>query len=120
MSRRKVEIKVGALLIVALLLLFSGYTWYSGYRVGKTGYNVRVHFPDVTGLLPGDDVRVAGVKKGKVESISLEGKVVEVKLWLDSDVELYEDASFSILDVALISGTKYIAVIPGPEQTLSG
>jgi phospholipid/cholesterol/gamma-HCH transport system substrate-binding protein len=113
MSRRTVEIRVGALLIVSLLVLFIGYTWYSDYRVGRSGYKVRVHFADVTGLLPGDDVRVAGVKKGKVESITLERQAVEVTLWLDSDVELFQDASFSILDVALISGTKYIAVTPG-------
>jgi len=118
MSRRTVEIKVGALLIVSVLVLFIGYTWYSGYRLGKSGYNVRVDFPDVTGLMPGDDVRVAGVKKGRVESISLEGRVVKVTLWLDNDVELYEDASFSIMDVALISGTKYIAVLPGTTSVV--
>ena len=113
MPGRTVEIKVGALLIVSVLVLFVGYTWYSGYRVGRSGFNVRVHFADVTGLMPGDDVRVAGVKKGRVESISLEGRVVEVTLWLDKGVELYEDATFSIMDVALISGTKYIAATPG-------
>lgn len=113
MSGRGVEIKVGALLIIAVIVLFAGYTWYSGYRVGKAGYDVKVNFPDVTGLLPGDDVRVAGVKKGKVKAIALKGKVVEVTLWLDNEVELFEDATFSIMDVALISGTKYVAVVPG-------
>lgn len=113
MSRRTAEIRVGALLIVAVLVLFLGYTWYTGYRLGKAGYNLTVHFPDVTGLMPGDDVRVAGVRKGRVESIDLEGRIVEVVLWLDKDVDLFEDARFSIMDVALISGTKYIAVIPG-------
>ena len=116
MSRRTVEIKVGALVIVAVVVLFAGYTWYSGYRLGKSGYNVRLHFVDVTGLMPGDDVRVVGVKKGRVEAIELKGRDVEVVLWLDNDVQLYQDADFSILDVAMISGTKYVAVMPGTSS----
>jgi phospholipid/cholesterol/gamma-HCH transport system substrate-binding protein len=117
MSRRAIEIRVGALVIGAALILFIGYTWYSGYRIGKTGYDVMVRFPDVTGLQPGDEVRVAGVKKGKVKSISLREMDVEVQMWLDDDVKLHEDAVFAIMDVALISGTKYIAVAPGTSAT---
>jgi phospholipid/cholesterol/gamma-HCH transport system substrate-binding protein len=117
MSRRAVEMRVGALVIGAALILFIGYTWYSGYRIGKTGYDVTVRFPDVTGLQTGDEVRVAGVKKGKVKSISLKEKDVEVGMWLDDDVKLYEDAVFAIMDVALISGTKYVAVAPGTSAT---
>ena len=116
MSKRAVEIKVGALLIVAMVVLFLGYTWYSGYQFRHRGFYVRVLFSDVTGLEVGDDVRVAGVKKGKVRSIKLDGKDVEVALRLLKGVKLYEDAEFAIMDVALISGTKYIGVIPGTSS----
>ncbi len=117
MSRRAIEIRVGALVIAAVLILFIGYTWYSGYRIGVSGYDVTVRFPDVTGLQPGDDVRVAGVKKGKVKSIALKENDVEVVMWLEDDVKLHEDAVFAIMDVALISGTKYVAVAPGTSAT---
>lgn len=116
MSERGVEIKVGALLIVGMVVLFLGYTWYSGYKFRNSGYHVRVLFSDVTGLQVGDDVRVAGVKKGRVKSIKLEGKAVEVVMRLPREVKLYKDAGFAIMDVALISGTKYIAVMPGTSS----
>jgi len=113
MPKRAVEIRVGATVIVAALILFLGYTWYSGYRFRHSGYNVRVHFSDVTGLQGGDDVKVSGVRKGKVKSITLKERNVEVIMWLDEEVKLYQDAIFAIMDVALISGTKYVAVNPG-------
>ncbi|MFQ5906040.1 MAG: MlaD family protein [bacterium] len=116
MAKRAVEIRVGALLIAAALVLFLGYTWYSGYRFGRSGYHVRVHFPDVTGLQVGDDVRVSGVMKGKVKSIKLMAEEVEVVMWLDDEVRLHKDATFAIMDVALISGTKYVAVRPGTSS----
>lgn len=116
MPKRGVEIRVGALLIVAVVVLFLGYTWYSGYSFRRSGYHVRVLFADVTGLQVGDDVRVAGVKKGKVRSIRLEEKDVEVVMRLTEGVRLFEDADFAIMDVALISGTKYIAVMPGTSS----
>jgi phospholipid/cholesterol/gamma-HCH transport system substrate-binding protein len=117
MSKRAVEIKVGATVIIALVVLFLGYTWYSGFSFRHSGYELRVLFTDVTGLQPADDVRVAGVKKGRVKSIVLKDKEVEVTLWLDNSVKLWEDATFSIMDVALISGTKYIGVNPGSSPT---
>ena len=43
---------------------------------GKTKYAAT--FSDVTGLLPGNDIRIAGVKVGAVEGIELQGQLDSV------------------------------------------
>ncbi|MCS7285513.1 MAG: MlaD family protein, partial [Hydrogenobacter thermophilus] len=52
----------------------------------------RVYFDNVAGLSEGAEVRVAGIKSGKVKSVSLKDGKVEVVFELDKDILLYRDA----------------------------
>lgn len=117
MGRRGLEFKVGLFVILALLLLLLGSLWLGGYRTGRGGYSVKVLFTDVGGLRVGDPVHIAGVEKGKVRGLELKEQVVEVILWLDSDVKLSSDCRIFIRDIAMISGTKFVRVDPGTSGT---
>ncbi|MCK4352749.1 MCE family protein [candidate division WOR-3 bacterium] len=105
--------KAGIFVIVTILIVIVGWMWLSGFEFGKKGYEVTVHFPDATGLKINDPVRVWGVEKGKVKTLEFQKGYVSVKLLLDQDIELYTDAYAAILDVAMISGTKYVKLNPG-------
>lgn len=106
-------LKTGIFAVVAIVILFAGWAWLGEFEFKKKGYEVILHFPDVTGLKVNDPVRVGGVEKGQVKYIQYQPEYIEVKVIMEPDVKLYKDATSAILDVAMISGTKYIELKPG-------
>lgn len=81
---------------------------------GRTGYLAR--FSDVSGLLVGDDVRIAGVRVGSVRSIELvHRRVAQVGFTVDEGVELPASVTAAVLYQNLV-GQRYLALqqAPGP------
>ncbi|MGH3931743.1 MAG: MCE family protein [Pseudonocardiaceae bacterium] len=71
-------------------------------------------FTDITGLLVGDDVRIAGVRVGSVQSIELvDRRVAQVGFAVDEGVTLPASATASVLYRNLI-GQRYLALEQGP------
>lgn len=67
-------------------------------------------FTDVSGLLVGDDVRIAGVKVGSVDSIRIvERRLAEVGFTVDEDVRLPTSVTASVLYRNLI-GQRYLSL----------
>lgn len=78
---------------------------------GKTTY--KAVFGDVTGLLPGNEVRIAGVRVGQVESLELNDRqLAEVEFSLDGDRTIAESAILR-LRYRNIVGERYIALTEG-------
>jgi phospholipid/cholesterol/gamma-HCH transport system substrate-binding protein len=78
---------------------------------GKTTY--KAVFGDVTGLLPGNEVRIAGVRVGQVESLELNDRqLAEVEFSLDGDRKIAESAILR-LRYRNIVGERYIALTEG-------
>ena len=65
---------------------------------------------NVTGLLPGDDVRVAGVLVGRVDGVSAKNGVADVTFSVDSDVRLPQNVLFEVRYKNLI-GQRYISLV---------
>ncbi|MGH3991720.1 MAG: MCE family protein, partial [Pseudonocardiaceae bacterium] len=80
--------------------------------VGRSDYLAR--FTDVSGLLVGDDVRIAGVRVGSVESIELvDRRIAQVGFSVDEGVRLPVSVTASVLYKNLI-GQRYLALERGP------
>ncbi len=80
------------------------------------------YFKDVAGLSRGAEVRVAGVKAGKVKEVSIEKGKVKVLFEVKESVKLFKDATAYIGTLGLM-GDKYLGIVPGnPErgELLSG
>ena len=78
---------------------------------GKTSYNAT--FSDVTGLLPGNDVRIAGVKVGAVESIELQGRnLAKVEFSLE-DGRTIPQSTVVRLRYRNLVGERYLALTEG-------
>ncbi|HEX6309939.1 MAG TPA: MlaD family protein [Longimicrobiales bacterium] len=94
MSRRN-EVTVGAVVILAIILLVLGTIWMQGLRWGGEERIVQARFREVAQLLEGGNVKFRGVPIGRVESIDFEpgGAAVIVSMSVDSDVTLPEDAA---------------------------
>jgi len=107
------EAKVGILVLVGIILLF-----YLSFRVSRMemmrGEIYTALFPNVSGLVVGADVEVAGVLVGRVERIDLEGG--KAKVWMKiGKVKLHQDAE-AILRTHGVLGDKFIEVKPGSPQ----
>ncbi|MFF1262055.1 MCE family protein [Streptomyces sp. NPDC058321] len=77
-------------------------------------------FSEAGGLKPGDEVRIAGVKVGKVEDVDLDGGHVKVTFKIKGDPEFGTGTGASIR-VKTILGAKYLALHPkGPGQLRPG
>ncbi|HUR50635.1 MAG TPA: MCE family protein [Mycobacteriales bacterium] len=75
-----------------------------------TTYHAR--FSDVTGLLPGNEVRIAGVKVGTVKGISLKEDQADVVLKLEGAHRITEGNTLQLRYRNLV-GERYVAVIEG-------
>ncbi|MBP9583460.1 MAG: MCE family protein, partial [Ignavibacterium sp.] len=73
-------------------------------------------FTNVSGLEIGDQVTVNGMRKGYVKEMIVEPNNVVVKLSIDNDIKLKEDASFAISMLDLMGGKK-VEVFPGSSST---
>ncbi|RMH03196.1 MAG: MCE family protein [Aquificota bacterium] len=75
----------------------------------------RAYFDEVGGLSMGAEVRVAGIKSGKVKSLAIKDGKVEVVFEVNKDIELYRDAQARIGTLGLM-GDKYLEIVPGSPQ----
>jgi phospholipid/cholesterol/gamma-HCH transport system substrate-binding protein len=81
---------------------------------GAGGTTYRARFTDVTGLLPRDDIRIAGVKVGQVTGIELvDNSVAEVSFTLDEEVRLPTSVR-AVVRYRNLVGQRYIALREGP------
>jgi phospholipid/cholesterol/gamma-HCH transport system substrate-binding protein len=96
---------------------------YLAIRLGKVelfgnrGYTVYADFTSVAGLKLGDPVEIAGVRVGKVESLTLAEDRARAVLRFNPDVKLQEDVIASIRARGLI-GDKFILVSPGASDKI--
>jgi phospholipid/cholesterol/gamma-HCH transport system substrate-binding protein len=80
----------------------------------SAGITYRARFTDVTGLLAGDDVRIAGVRVGRVKQISVvDDTIAEVAFTVTPDVPLATSVRAKIRYRNLV-GQRYVALSEGP------
>lgn len=66
-------------------------------------------FTDVTGLRVGDDVRMAGIRVGRVDGVELDGTLARVRFRVQSDQRLYGDTAAAITYQNVI-GQRYLGL----------
>jgi phospholipid/cholesterol/gamma-HCH transport system substrate-binding protein len=127
MANNTNEVRVGITLTIAGIILVAGILWLGGFTFGEHRYSFTIVFDQVEGLVAGDEVTVAGVEGGEVESLRLApfGKVLVV-VAIDGYIKIPEDSQFSVASYGLI-GSRVISVKPGrsdvyiePGQIIQG
>ena len=118
MKQTRTEIFVGIFVLIGILCL-----GYLAIRLGKlellgnNGYVVYADFASVAGLKPGDPVEIAGVKVGRVETLTLAEDRARLGLRINPDVKLQEDVIASVRSRGLI-GDKFVLLAPGASEKL--
>jgi phospholipid/cholesterol/gamma-HCH transport system substrate-binding protein len=101
--------------ITAILTVVLGVTIANGRGGEVTEYSAR--FVDATGLLPGDDIRIAGVVVGTVNSIEVvDRRTAQVDFSVDSGQKLPATVNATIKYRNLI-GQRYVALDQGAGPT---
>ena len=83
---------------------------------GPDTYELSASFDDVSGLLLGDNVKVAGVPVGKVTDIEVVTGQARVTMQIDADRRVPADSAASIRWRNLI-GQRYVYLVPGEAPT---
>lgn len=113
-ERNKIVIAVVGLLVLAVGFFVTFRA--DALPVIGGGKVVKAYFAESGGLKKGNEVRVAGVKVGKVSGIKLEGDRVVVSFRVKG-VEL-GDQTTAAVDVKTLLGQKYLALDPAGTKPL--
>ena len=115
--KQRNPIRTGAisLTLIALLLLAAFYSDDLPIVGGGTSY--AADFSEAAGLVPGNEVRVAGVKVGKVTKVKLNGDRVRVTFKVKS--AWVGDRTTAMIRIKTLLGQKFLALDPQGTQPLS-
>lgn len=119
MKASKLEFLVGLFVLLGLAAV----TWLtvkigSGSWLSGPTYMIEARFSNAGGLNPGSSVLIAGVTVGRVESVRMDPVDYSAiaTLRVMDGLKLPTDSMASIKTTGLI-GDKYIALLPGAEET---
>lgn len=114
--KRSEEIKVGAFVLAAILLLVLSLVLVGGLNVLQqpvSTYTMRTKFAG--GMEAGAPVRYAGIKVGRVEGVSLDSEDptrVVVALSVDPETPIRTDSTAQVSSLGLL-GEYYVEITPG-------
>ena len=106
------EQRIGLFVVCATALLVVAIELTAG--IGLFGRRVTLHarFDDVQGLDRGAEVRLAGIRAGRVTDVRLDGDRVDVTMAVDADLVPHRDAT-ARLDFRALSGERFVASVAG-------
>jgi phospholipid/cholesterol/gamma-HCH transport system substrate-binding protein len=109
-ERNPVPIGAAGLVVIALLLFLAFNASSLPVIGGGTGYSAA--FTEAGGIRPDDDVRLAGVKVGKVTGVDLEGSHVRVDFVVTDDSVQLGSLTGASIRMKTLLGEKYVALDP--------
>jgi phospholipid/cholesterol/gamma-HCH transport system substrate-binding protein len=116
--REKNPVVIGAVsLAVIALMILAAFRAQDLPLIGG-GDTYYAAFSESGGLKANDEVRIAGVRVGKVESVALDGDHVKVTFRIDTDSGFGEDTRAAI-KVKTLLGAMYLSLEPAGEGQLA-
>jgi phospholipid/cholesterol/gamma-HCH transport system substrate-binding protein len=112
-SERSIQLRVGFFALCGLLLMAGMVTYFGRFGEGfKRFYEIRVEYPNASGLINGAEVLMAGAKIGQVASgpnIMPDGRGVYVVLKVYETVEIPANSTFTIGSSGLL-GDRFVDI----------
>jgi phospholipid/cholesterol/gamma-HCH transport system substrate-binding protein len=118
MQNNTFETLMGAFVIcVAAGFLYFAYTSTSVGTLG--GYELSAKFASADGIATGTDVRLHGIKIGRVASLNLDPKTYAaiVDISVRNDIKIPEDSSIKVTSAGIM-GSSYLAIQPGGSDKM--
>lgn len=114
MAENTTEVLVGAAVLAAAI----GFAVYAGQVAGLSRggdtYTLSASFRSLEGVGVGSDVRLAGVKVGTVEDVTLNPETyrADTRVALDRGIEIPDDSAIVISAEGLLGGN-FVEIVPG-------
>ncbi len=105
---RKRLVTIAAVALAIALVAGAAFLVHSVFFGPKT---ITAYFPSATGIYPGDEIRVSGVKVGTIDSITPEGTQAKMTLKVDRDVPVPAEAKAVIVAQNLVAA-RYVQLAP--------
>ncbi len=118
MQRNVIETVMGGVVLI-VAAIFVAIAFRSGTATAPSGYQVTAEFDDASGMGPGSEVRMSGVKIGTVHSQELDPETyfAVVTLNISESIKLPRDTSARIIADGLL-GANFIALEPGGDEEM--
>ena len=118
MQRNMLETVMGAI----VLLMAAGFVSlaYEAANIrGTDGYQLAAEFGATGGLSVGDDVRISGIKVGRIARQELDPVTyaARIVISLDEQIRIPADSSARITAASLLGGN-YLELIPGADEEM--
>ncbi len=115
MSENRTEIAVGAI-VMAVAIAFLIYAMNTTGVSGSTSseYELKASFRSADGVSVGTEVRLAGVKVGRVTAVDLDPATFRAQtvFTVKEGIELPDDSAVSVSSEGLLGGN-YVELLPG-------
>lgn len=108
-------VKVGFVTILGVIILFVGYGWLRDWFNQSRYSRLDVKFVNAGNIEPGNPVTLFGVKRGRVDGITMTETGVILHLLVDMEFNLPADTKFYISDSDLM-GNRQVDIIPGSSE----
>jgi len=99
-KRHGKHLALGTALVAVLI---AGLVFALGHGNSATRTTMTAYFENANGIYPGDDVRILGVRVGKIETIQPEPKRVKITFWVDDKYNVPADAKAVIVAPSLVT-----------------
>lgn len=114
MVENKTEMGVGAVVLAVAVgfLVFAGQM--TGFSTGQKEYALTASFRSADGIDVGTDVRLAGVKVGRVSSVNLDPETyrAETVFTVREGIDVPDDSAIAISSEGLLGGN-FVEILPG-------
>lgn len=120
MKSNVVEAIMGAI-VLAVAGIFLSIAYRASSTVSEKGIVLHAKFDRIDGLVVGNDVKMSGVKIGKVFKIAIDPNtfLAIVSFTVSPELSIPTDSSAEIVSESFMGG-KYIALVPGgAEETFA-
>jgi phospholipid/cholesterol/gamma-HCH transport system substrate-binding protein len=101
--------------VIALIVAFA--LSYANIPLLNGSKRYSAYFSEASGLIAGGDVQVAGLRVGKVKSITLDGNKVLISFDVSNDIHIGDRSEATIRTKALL-GTKVLDLTPRGDRPL--
>jgi phospholipid/cholesterol/gamma-HCH transport system substrate-binding protein len=115
---RVLETAVGFAVLVAALF-FADYIYSRSGWKKIDGFTLTAKFNKIDGLSEGTDVKISGVRVGKIATIAIDPQtfMAVVTFSVSKDIKLPRDSTASIISDGLFGG-KYLSLVPGGDEKI--
>jgi phospholipid/cholesterol/gamma-HCH transport system substrate-binding protein len=115
--KQRNPIRTGAISLTLIVLLLLAAFYSDDLPIVGGGTSYAADFSEAAGLVPGNEVRVAGVKVGKVTKVGLNGDRVRVTFKVKD--AWVGDRTTAMIRIKTLLGQKFLSLDPQGTQPLS-